>query len=148
RSMLIPENVEAFYASLSAKVRKNLKYQAKKLVNDFKGDARVVCYQSSNDLDIMIRDAESIAQKTYQRALGVGFADNAETRARMKLETENGWSRSYILYLEKKPVAFWLGVAYKNVFHSNYMGYDPAIAKYSPGMYLVTTVIEQMSTET
>ena len=43
--------------------------------------------------------------------------------------------------------AFWLGVAYKNVFHSNFMGYDPAHASHSPGMFLVTTVIEGLCKE-
>jgi hypothetical protein len=142
RSMAVPDSVESFYASLSPKVRKNLKWQAKKLLNDFSGEVRIACYCSPADLEVMIKDVESVAQKTYQRGLGVGFSNKSETRARLKLEAEMGWLRGYVLYLADKPCAFWLGTAYQRTFHSNFMGYDPAYANNSPGMFLVTKVLE------
>jgi CelD/BcsL family acetyltransferase involved in cellulose biosynthesis len=144
RSMALFESIEAFQQSLSTKVRKNLKWQAKKILGGHPGKVRLAHYDSPRDLELILKDTEEIAKKTYQRGLGVGFADNSENRARMKLEAEKGWLRAYVLYLDSKPSAFWLGTVYKGTFHSDFMGYDPACAKYSPGMYLVTNVIEDL----
>lgn len=143
RSMTVPKSAESFYACLSPKVRKNLRRQAKKLVQDFSGDVRIGCYKS----EVMIPDVEAIAQKTYQRGLGVGFSSDPEMRARLKLEADKGWLRGHVLYLANKPCAFWLAVVYQNIFHSAFMGYDPEYASNSPGMFLTTSVIEDLCRE-
>lgn len=144
RSMELFETADAFLQSLSPKVRKNLKWQAKKLAADFAEDVRIVQFRGTHEVDELIATVESIARHTYQRALGVGFSNNAEMRARLHLEAGKGWLRGYVLQLGGKPAAFWLGSLYDCVFHSNFMGYDPAFGKYSPGMYLVTTVIAEL----
>ncbi len=121
-----------------------MKWQAKKLLADYSGEVRIASFASNTDLDVMIRDIEAVSRKTYQRGLGVGFIDNAETRARLRLEAERGWLRGFVLYLANQPCAFWLGTIYKGTFHSNFMGYDPAHAKHSPGMFLITRVVESL----
>ncbi|HVB57956.1 MAG TPA: GNAT family N-acetyltransferase [Candidatus Acidoferrales bacterium] len=144
RSMTLFESAEAFRQSLSPKVRKNLKWQAKKMFADYSGEIRLATYGSAAELEVVFADVEEIARKTYQRALDVGFSDNSENRARLQLEAEKGWLRAYILYVANKPCAFWLGTLYKGTFHSDFMGYDPAFAKYSPGTYLVANVIDEL----
>jgi len=136
-----------FLGSLSPKVRKNQKWQAKKISQDFCGNVRVCCLQSSNDLQRLFSDVEDVAKKTYQRALGVGFQDNSETRQRFALEARKGWLRAYVLYIEDKPSAFWIGTLYRSKFYSNYMGYNPDYAKYSPGMYLILKTIADLATQ-
>jgi hypothetical protein len=142
RSMPLPGSAEEVYRGLSGKVRKNLKWQAKKLVNDFSGTARIRTFRETAELEEMIRDIEQVAKKTYQRGLAVGFIDSAETRERLRLEAEKGWLRSFVLYVADKPCAFWKGTLYQETFYSDSMGYDPDYAKYSPGMYLIMKVIE------
>jgi hypothetical protein len=142
RCMTVPKSMDEFYGRLSSKVRKNLKWQAKKFLHDFAGNLRIHCFRESAELEPMMKDAEDIARKTYQRGLGVGFTDNAEMRDRFRLEANKGWLRAHLLYASDKPCAFWIGTQYKDTFHSNFMGYDPTYAKYSPGMFLVMKVIE------
>jgi CelD/BcsL family acetyltransferase involved in cellulose biosynthesis len=144
RSMVLPGSVEKFYAGLSKKVRKNQKWQAKKLLEDFGGKVRVECCQEEENFERMIRDVEAIAAKTYQRGLGVGFADNSENRVRLLQEAREGRLRMHMLYLADQPAAFWIGSIYQRTFHSGYMGYDPTYHEHSPGMYLLMRVIEDM----
>jgi CelD/BcsL family acetyltransferase involved in cellulose biosynthesis len=92
----------------------------------------------------MIQDVDGIARKTYQRGLGVGFTDSFEMHRRLSLEAEKGWLRGYVLYVQNAPSAFWIGTLYLGTFHSDYMGYDPALGKYSPGMFLAVKVIEEL----
>src|SRR5271157_3511930 len=124
RTMLLPPTVEELYRGLSAKVRKNLKWQAKKLLNDFPNAIEIRTLGTVQEVDRLIQDVEQIAKKTYQRGLGVGFADGPELRQRILLEAERGWLRARILYIAGTPAAFWIGNLYGDTFHSNYMGYD------------------------
>ena len=144
RSMLLPDTVEEVYRGFSAKVRKNLKWQARKLSNDFPGGVEVRTFCKVQDLDQMIQSVEQVAKNTYQRGLGVGFIDGPEMRKRLSLEAERGWLRAYILYIAGVPAAFWIGNLYGDTFHSNYMGYDVGYSKYSVGMYLIMRTIENM----
>jgi Acetyltransferase (GNAT) domain len=148
RSLRIPENVDAFYAGLSPKVRKNQKWQAKKLLESFEQQVEVRSYTLPDDLDIVFRHVDQIASTTYQRGLGVGFADTAEMRGRFELAARMGWLQAFILYLAGKPAAFWVGTRYRNRFFSDFMGYDATHAKYSPGMYLVLKGIEHFCLQT
>ncbi len=142
RVMVLPKSVPEFHQSLSAKVRKNQKWQAKKFVSEHSGDVSVKCITGVADLGLAIKDIESIAAKGYQRSLRVGFVDDAAMRKRLLFEAEKGWLRAYLLYASGSPCAYWVGTVYGEVFHSDYMGYDPQFAKYSPGMFLIMRVIE------
>jgi len=147
RAMSLPDSVDAFYGTLSPKVRKNQKWQAKRLNNEFAGEVAVKCLGQPEELNRMFEDLEQIAKKTYQRGLGAGFIDNAETRKLMTEQARRGMLRSHILYIQNKPVAFWIGVVYGTTFHSAAMGYDPQFAKYSPGMFLIMKVVEEMCSQ-
>jgi hypothetical protein len=142
RSMEIPASVDELYQRFSAKVRKNLKWQNKKLLTDFENQVRIETFREKTTLDKMFADIEIVAQKTYQRGLGVGFMDSPEMRTRMNLSSEKGWLRAHVLYIREKPCAFWVGTQYQGVFHSDFMGFDREYSKYSPGMFLVLKVIE------
>lgn len=144
RSMALPKRADQFYSGLSPKVRKNQRWQARKFLQDHPGQVRVACLRETAELDQVFRDVEEVAKNTYQRGLGVGFADTPEMRQRLCLLADKGWLRTYILYVCEKPCAFWMGTLYKDTFHSDFMGYDPAYARHSPGMFLIMKVIENL----
>jgi hypothetical protein len=142
RSMTMPASAEEFWLRLSPKVRKNQRWQAKKLLTDHTGRVRINCFRETSELELMFQDVEKVAKKTYQRGLGVGFVDSSEVRMFLHLKAEKEWLRTYVLYVADRPCAFWSGTLYRGEFHSDCMGYDPEYGKYSPGMYLITRVIE------
>jgi CelD/BcsL family acetyltransferase involved in cellulose biosynthesis len=138
----LPASVDEFYQGLSPKVRKNQKRQAKKLVDHFSGNVTVRCFRHVTEIEDLIEDVGSVASKSYQRGLGVGFIDNAHTREQLRLKAEKGWLEGYVLYLAGRPCAFVIGDINGNTFGTDYVGYDPEFASHSPGMYLVMRVIE------
>ena len=144
RSMTLPEHADDLFSSSSGKVRKNLRWQSRRMVKDHPGGILLRCYQRTADLDDLFRDAEQIAKKTYQRGLGVGFLDSPSMRDRLCFEARHGWLRAYILYIYGRPAAFWIGKRYGETFYSDFMGYDADFSKYSPGMYVITSAIEEM----
>ena len=96
------------------------------------------------DLDEYLRDAESVAARTYQRSLGVGFLDDERQRARVRMLVDHGWFRSYVLYLDGTPIAFEQGEAYQGRFVSVRAGYDPAYGNHRVGAYLLAKAIEDL----
>jgi hypothetical protein len=138
----LPATVDGFYQGLSPKVRKNQKWQAKKLAEQFSGDVVIRCFRGVTEIEELAIVAEQLASKSYQRGIGAGYFDTPVTRAQLRLKAERGWLRGYVLYLAGKPCAFWIGDVNSGTFGSDYLGYDPAYAKYSPGMYLIMKVVE------
>jgi CelD/BcsL family acetyltransferase involved in cellulose biosynthesis len=145
RAMKMPDRADEISRALSPKVRKNLAWQARKLLKDFSGKVEVRCIREPHELDAALRDAEQIARLTYQRGLGVGFADTQMLRQLLVAQAQKGWLHIYILYIDERPCAFWIGKLYNKTFHSDFMGYDPGFGKYSPGMFLVMNVMERLA---
>jgi Acetyltransferase (GNAT) domain len=142
RSMSLPSVAQGIRSRFSAKTRKNHRWQANKLLQDNSGNVRVKCFQQESELEELFRDAEQIARKTYQRGLGVGFEDSPRMRDRLGFEMRRGGLRAYLLYVGDRPSAFWIGTVYKGTFFSSFMGYDPGLARYSPGTFLLLQVLE------
>ena len=142
--MRLPSHVDTILNGLSAKARKNRRYEAARLMKDFDNDVRVECYSNESDLPRILDEAESIACRTYQRGLGVGFVANDENRERFLIEAQRGRFRGYFLYLRGKPVAFFLGTLDQKVLYDNFTSYDPEYSKYSPGTYLFYQIFERI----
>jgi CelD/BcsL family acetyltransferase involved in cellulose biosynthesis len=136
----LPECVEDLHKSLSPKVRKNHRWNRMK--EDFPGAIRIECFQCESEVDNLAEIAEEIARHSYQRELGVGFVNTEGERQRLYLKAKKGWLRGYVLYIGEEPAAFWIGDINQGVFGGDYIGFDPAFGKYSPGIYLALKVIE------
>jgi len=143
-TMRLPSSMEEYYSGLSAKARRNRRQEAQRLLRDFSGRVKVSCFRRTTELEPMIQDVEEIAKRTYHRGLGVGFVDGAETRQRLQLAAQNGWLRAYILYVADRPCAFWIGTQYRRTVYGDFTGYDPSYRKYSPGIFLLLRIIEDL----
>jgi hypothetical protein len=141
RCLELPENSEALYKMLSPKNRQVYRGKGRKIVKDHGGDVHIKCYREVSELDLMFREVEVVASQTYQRGLGFGFKDNPEMRGRCELAASKGWLRVFILYVAGKPAAYWNAMAYQGTLWGDHIGFDPALARYSPGMYLSLSVI-------
>jgi Acetyltransferase (GNAT) domain len=116
-----------------------------KLLQEFRGQVRIVCFRSDAELDRLVEDVELVAKKTYQRGLGVGFSDTPQIRNRLHFDARMGWLHAYVLYIEERPCAFWITTVYRSTLYSDFLGFDPAYGRYSPGVYLIVEVIDRLS---
>jgi hypothetical protein len=141
-SAALPKSPEEFYASLSANARWQAKSKGKKLAKAFPESVNIRCFREVAETETLAQDAESVVKKSYQRGLGVGFADSPEMRDHLRMKAEKGWLRGYVLYLADQPSAFWIGDLNQKTFRSDYLAFDDEFGKYSPGIYLMLKVIE------
>jgi hypothetical protein len=140
----VQNSFDAFLASLSRNTRENLKRYEKRLLREYGSVLSIRCYRNKNEIDPLMVDMESIASKTYQRGLGVGFRADAENRLRMSVAFERQWLRVYVLYIEEKPCAFWSGYSYGSTFFIDIPGYDPDYSEYRIGNFLHMRMLEDL----
>lgn len=140
RYLLLPDSFQDFLGSLPAKERQNINYRRRRLLKSFPGKVRVRRFRKEDDVECLIRDAEEIAGKAYQRALGRGF--KLDQGPGLRAESRNGSLRGYILYIEEKPAALLIASWQKGVLYGTYAGHDPKYAEYAPGRFLLMCCIE------
>jgi Acetyltransferase (GNAT) domain len=143
RVLDLSEVTGPFLASLSQNERYQQRKRARRIEQDF-NDHRIELLTTPDEVERIIQDAEAVAAKSYQRGLNIGFSETPIIRSRLNFEARKGWLRAYILYLNKRPSAFWIGSLRDRVFLSDYLAFDPAYAKYGPGMYLIVKVMEEL----
>lgn len=141
--MDLPKSYDDVLRALSGDLRKQLRRNEKKIEADI-GNIELRCFDRSEELDVMAFDVECVAAKSHLRRIGVGFHDTPFKRKLLQLEAARASLLGYVLYAGGKPGAFWLGCQYEGVFYSDYMGYDPALRRYSPGTLLQAKVLEDL----
>jgi len=143
----IPPTYEALLRQLSPNARHNLKRYAKRLQATYGEQLSIRNFRRPDDLETVLSDTEAIASRTYHRGLGVGFANNAETRQLMALAANQGWLRACVLYIAGKPVAFWNGFLYRRTFYTWTTGYDRDLSELRPGTFLLQKMFEELCAE-
>jgi hypothetical protein len=147
RMLLLPETYEDFLLSISKNVRKNMRNYRNRLQKKYGNTISIKCYQKPSDLDTLLQDLEAIASKTYHRGLCVGFVANDATRERIRLDLRNGNHRSYILYIDLTPAAFWSGVKYADIFYMGITGFLPEYREDHLGISLLYKCIEDFCSD-
>jgi hypothetical protein len=136
------------FMSLGRSQRSKLRRKYKKVIGNLAGKAQIRCFRYPADLESAILDMEEIAGKTDKRLLfGFGFFDTPQTREQMVMAAEKGWLRVYILYLDEKPAAFWMGTLFDRCLQADQVGHDPVWNKFSPGICLFLHILEDLREE-
>lgn len=132
----VPDSLEEFLAARSSSTRYHVRRYNKRLVRDHGENLVVREFRERADLDRLHADLESVAARTYQRGLGVGYTGDALQRALMELAASRRWLRGWVLYVSGIPVAFWFGYCYRGTFGVVATAFDPARGESRVGQYL------------
>jgi hypothetical protein len=143
--MDFPKGLDAFLSSLRRSHRSKLRRKYKKVLSYFADRLRVRQFCSVADLELAISAIEEIAAKSEKRRrFGWGFFDTQQMREQMFISAHGGWLRIYVLYLDDKPAAFWMGTLYNRCLQADHVGYDPVWKTFSPGIFLFLTILEDL----
>ena len=99
------------------------------------------------DLDKLCAEMENVAALSYQRGLGAGFVNDEEHRKRLALFSDRGQLRIQLLVVKGNVKAYWMGIVYRNVFHSWATSYDSELSKYEPGTQLFLRLTDELVKE-
>jgi CelD/BcsL family acetyltransferase involved in cellulose biosynthesis len=133
----------AYYESISGHLRRNLRRRRRQL--EEQGRVEVVCVtgeesRGASRLPDHLREGFRIEAMAWKESAGTairqneGWADFYEEWARTA--AERGWLRLYFLKLNDRPIAFYYTLVYERKLYYLKLGYDPAYARYSPGILL------------
>ena len=138
--MSLPETFDLFLARRKKKHRYWLNRLPRVLEKAFPGAVETRVFEKG-DIEDFCRDADAVGALTYQRKLGAGFTDVGESREYCKLLAAREALRGYILYLDSKPVAYWMASTHRDVLFLHSTGYDPHFRKYEVGTILFLNLI-------
>jgi hypothetical protein len=143
----VPDSLKAFLGARSSNTRYNVRRYSKRLVQAHGDSLTMREFRVPGDLDCLCADLETIAAKTYQRGLGVGYMGNPMQLALMKLGASRGWLRAWVLYVADLPVAFWFGYCYRGTFNLSATAFDPAHGDLRVGQHLQMQIMESLCAE-
>ncbi|NMO57798.1 GNAT family N-acetyltransferase [Actinoplanes sp. TBRC 11911] len=95
--------------------------------------------------DDVVRILDSIASGSYQRGIGVGFADDPLHRAFVRWAIAGGAYKIWLLSLEGTPVAYLNGLTHHGTFHLFETAFDAARADDEPGAILLARVLQELA---
>ena len=143
----VPNDLDSFLAARSRNTRDNCKRYARRLEGRHGDALSVHAYRDPAELPEALAAMEHVAQKTYQRGLGVGFRDDPRQRAYLEAAARKDLFRAWVLSLGGVPIAFWHGIAHCGTFYIGSPGYDPAHGKLKVGQYLQLRMMEDLCSD-
>ncbi len=135
-----PSKPDDYWSKFSSKTRNTFRRKQKKI-----GPTRVIRITEPGQVAEFIEAAHVISRRTWQSdQLGLRIRNNeSELRLFTFLTTQRAL-RSYLLFVEDKPVAFLFGTQFKGLFSYEEVGYDLDYAERSPGQVLLLHVLDDL----
>jgi CelD/BcsL family acetyltransferase involved in cellulose biosynthesis len=142
----VPGSLADFLAERSRNTRQNVNRYAKRFEKEYGDRLALRRYGAGLDEDVerLLADLETIAAKSYQRGLGVGFTGDELQRKLIELDLRRGRYLAWVLDLDGTPSAFWDGIVHGGTFFIGSPGYDPAFANHRIGTWLQMRMMEDL----
>lgn len=121
---------------------KKVKERGNRIYRKYNGDVKIMKYEEEKDFLNIIQYTEAIANKTWQRKLGGPIFTSREIKNRYKFFIEKKLLQAYLLFINRNPSAFLLGIQYGNKFFVEVTGYDQNFKNEGIGTYLIGKTTE------
>ncbi len=145
--LALPDSLDEFIATKPTRSRGRIRRYPKRFLETFDGRYRLEVYRDPDALERLVSDVERVAERTYQRGLGIQFADDPLLLNLTRVAMERGWFRAYVLHVDDEPCAFWMGFGYHGVFRTGLTGYDPAYGEYHVGTFVLMQMLDDLARE-
>lgn len=137
------EKIKLFSSKTASKFRR----KARRLKEYFNQELDVVILDKPEYIDRFLIHADMIGKKSYQYALDVGVKNNDFWKNMLTAFAELGYFRGYLLMNNDKPIAYILGVQYKDIFYQYATAYNDDFKRYSPGEFLRLEVFKDLENQ-
>lgn len=121
---------------------KGLLQKVRKFEKAFPGRFENRVFTREDEIEAFCQGADAVARKGYQRALGEGFMNSAEDRARILAAARRGAWRAFATLVDGQIIAFWSGCQMGKTAWLWWTSYDSAYQEYSPGLVSSARMVE------
>jgi len=119
----------------------------RRLEEAYPGRIRYGIFREPHDVTTLAENAARVSQDTYQWRKRGGFTRTQGTEAFLELAARQDWLRGYLLYVEERPIAFWIGTLYRNSCRLDTTGYLPEFRKHEPGSILFLHMLKDICSQ-
>jgi hypothetical protein len=131
----------------TSKERRKLKREVRLLQNQNKAPLELVTITSADQVADFVREAGTVAEKSWQRQfVGYPVDRKAERHEMLKEMAELGWLRAYILRSGENLYAYGIGFQINGTYYFFETAYDPQWSDRSPGKVLLYLMLQEMFT--
>jgi hypothetical protein len=123
---------------------KGLLQKVRKFERAFQGRFEHRLLTREDEIEAFCEGADAVARRGYQRALGVGFLDSEEDRARIWAAARQGVWRAFVTSVDGKIVAFWSGCQFGSHVLLWWTSYDSDFQEFSPGLVASARMVEEL----
>lgn len=127
--------------------RRQLEEQGKVSIEQWTGDT----LSEGDRLADRLREGFEIEAMAWKGSAGTAIRENEVWgefyRQLAQTAAERGWLRLYFLRVNDRPIAFYYTLLYDRKLYYLKLGYDPAYARYSPGILLHQEILESLFQE-
>ncbi|MHC4971667.1 MAG: GNAT family N-acetyltransferase [Planctomycetota bacterium] len=136
---------EAYLQSLRKTTRRDLKRSQRKFLAKAGDSFTVKRFETREESELFLQHATEISKKTYQwHLLGLGMRDQEDRGTNFGHAAEQGWLRSYVLYVDDTPIAFQAGYLHRRIYYAHNTGYDPEWREAHAGRFLLAELIRDL----
>lgn len=132
----LPGTLDEFLRRISSAHRSIFRKKQRKLEAAHPGLIHFRSFTQPADVEEFGTAAAEVARQTYQYRRGGSYRPSAEGKAFLQLSSANQWLRAYLLYVNKRPIAFWIGTLYRDTLRLDTTGYVQEFKEFDPGMVL------------
>ncbi|MEJ2410289.1 MAG: GNAT family N-acetyltransferase [Novosphingobium sp.] len=137
-----------YMAGFSGKTRSTLRRKRRKLEEHCSGVLDIREYRGAAGIGAFLEYALPLSRMTYQaRLLNAGLPEDEAGRAAMIARAGKDEVRAYLLFVDGKPASYLYLPVSDGIVIYEYLGYDPALAAYSPGTVLQLEALERLFAE-
>lgn len=142
----LPEDYEAYLASLSKKMRTELPYEERRLNKAY--EMQILKCESEKDLPWACEQLFDLNTRRWQARGGLGSFHDEEKRVLCREMCDrffrNGWLDFWLMKLDGQVVAVELGFHQHQIYYPLWVAIDAEFNKYSPGSVLRTHIIRDV----
>ncbi len=137
-----------YLGRFSSKTRSTFNRKRRKLAEHFGDSFEIREYRTADELTEFLAQAIPLSRLTYQaRLLDAGLPESDAARAQMLALAAADQLRAYLLFAEGKAVSYLYLPIEQGVISYAFLGYDPAIANFSPGTVLQLEALDRLYAE-
>jgi hypothetical protein len=137
----MPEDFDAWMMMLSSNTRQVLRRRARKMQKEFGEELYVKEFCSRAEMKDLHGYLFKVWEKSWHGRLNRQSPPDINI---LELLADNGWVRSFVLFVDNTPIATVQGYQYNGIFMDEAPAYDDKWKKYSPGLVLNYFIIERL----
>jgi hypothetical protein len=136
---------DAFLAARSKGTRWRIRRRLKKLADS--PELTLWRVGAGDSVDTVAAALETIATRSYQRGIGVGYADDELHRGLLAWAVAGGPFHVWILVRDGTPLAYVDGILHEKTFHLFETAFDASASDGEPGAILIARVLSELAAD-